>query len=485
MPNIKDYYINTQQIPKDSLGKRFLWKSSEGCKIPFRFYDKYGVFEVQGIIKKHNKIHLNIMYEDNIYCVAPKVLLSGYIQKIVGEPPTNFNYDVGDIVNNFKILSKEHDSIRYKHMVKWYKCECMNCKTIADRTEYELNKNVGCAVCSNKEVIKGINDIATTDPWMIPYFVDINDAYTHTNQSSKKVYMRCPDCKKKSEHKVIISNLYKHKGFGCSCSDGISFPNKIAFELLKQLKVQNIEREYSPYWIKPRRFDFYFEYNNEKYILEMDGGLGHGNYSYGIKTKDDIGILIDNYKDSLAEQHNIKVIRIDCKISTIEYIKHSIFNSCLNSMFDLNSINWERCEKNARTNLVRNICLEYENDIFISPQELADEYFLDIRSILSYIQIGRRVGWITSDIQDKIRLRCVKKTIKPILVDDKYYFSCVTALEENYSLIFGEDSLSAISLAKKLKNNNGSCEYKGLSVKNISKDALKEKYRNNYKYLYL
>lgn len=483
----ENYYIDTQGIPTDSLGKRLLWTSSVGCEMPFEFNNISGKFKIQEVYRKNTKTYLVLLYNGKTYKTQPHRLLTGYIGWIVGTTPVVFKYNVNDIVGSFKIVNRNYDSYKYNKLIKWYECECINCKTHCDRTEYELNKSIGCPVCSNvpKKVVKGVNDIATTDPWMIPYFADINDAYTHTNQSGKKVYMQCPFCKKKSDHKVIISNLYKHKGFGCSCSDGISFPNKIAFEMLKQLEVQNLEREYSPQWVAPRRFDFYFEYNNIKYILEMDGGIGHGNIVFGTNEKDVNGLLIDKQKDKLAKEHGIIVVRIDCKISTTEYIKKSIYNSQLNDIFDLQKINWEECEKYARTNLIKEVCSEYESDLFISAEELAEKYSLDYRSILSYISIGKRLGWINSKKNDKIRLRCVSEKIRPILVNDKYYFSCVSSFEENCSSIFNIEHICLSHLANKLKNNNGSCEYKGLSIKNVLKDELKEKYRNNYKYLYL
>ena len=480
------FYIDTRDIPKDSLGKRLLWTSSSGRKVYFRYNNVEGEFLINDVFRQNNTTYLNITYKGNIYKIAPEKLLAGYIQHIVGKSIA-YKYNVGDVVDNIKIINRTYNNSKYNQSIKWYECQCTNCNSHFNRTEYELNKSIGCPVCSNapKKVVKGVNDIATTYPWMIPFFYNIEDAYTHTKRSSKKTYMRCPDCQRKSDHKISISNLYKNKGFGCSCSDGISFPNKIAFEMLKQLEVQNLEREYSPQWIKPKRFDFYFEYNNIKYILEMDGGIGHGNFIYGTNEKDVNGLLIDNKKDQLAKEHGIIVIRIDCKISTIEYIKKSINNSQLTNIFDLKKINWEKCEKYARTNLIKEVCSEYESDLFISGEELAEKYSLDYRSILSYLSIGKRLGWINSKKNDKIRLRCVSERIKPIVVDDKYYFSCIASFEENYSLIFNIEHICITHLANKIRNNDGSCEYKGLSIKNISKVEFKEKYKNHYEYLYL
>ena len=88
--------------------------------------------------------------------------------------------------------------------------------------------------------------------------------------SKKKVWIKCQEC---GNEKLIAFNNFINRGISCSkCGDGISFPNKICFNMLQQLNIDFIS-EYNPDWIKPKRYDFYFELNNEKYILEMDGGF--------------------------------------------------------------------------------------------------------------------------------------------------------------------------------------------------------------------
>ena len=91
-----------------------------------------------------------------------------------------------------------------------------------------------------------------------------------------------------------------------------------------------------------------FFYNNKQYIVEMDGGLGHGFYNcdairgIGLNGKD-----LDEYKDKMALEHNIFVIRIDCFYTKMEdrfsYIKNSIQNSELsNILIMINVINMQQ-----------------------------------------------------------------------------------------------------------------------------------------------
>ena len=71
-----------------------------------------------------------------------------------------------------------------------------------------------------------------------------------------------------------------------------------------QLKI-DFETEYSPEWIKPKRYDFYFD----GIIVEMDGGLGHGNYNSLNNMSGEDSKSIDNYKDKMAIEHGIQTQR--------------------------------------------------------------------------------------------------------------------------------------------------------------------------------
>ena len=141
---------------------------------------------------------------------------------------------------------------------------------------------------------------------------------------------------------VGIGHLSMH-GLQCKyCSDGFSYAEKFMKSILNQLKVDYIH-QYNPDWAHPYRYDFYFKVNNKKYIVEMDGGLGHGNFT--LNGKQDItGKQIDEKKDALAKLHNIKVIRIDCNYIDIEnrydYIKEHILISEVAQILNLSKINF-------------------------------------------------------------------------------------------------------------------------------------------------
>ena len=79
-------------------------------------------------------------------------------------------------------------------------------------------------------VLKGYNDIATTDSWMIEFFLNKEDAYNYKSGSNKKIDMVCPRCGNIKKEFIYI--LKEQHGFSCPCcSDGISFPEKLLTNL--------------------------------------------------------------------------------------------------------------------------------------------------------------------------------------------------------------------------------------------------------------
>ena len=211
----------------------------------------------------------------------------------------------------------------------------------------------GCPFCSGNKVLKGFNDMWTTNPDMARMLLYNDLGYKLSEGSNKKVDFICPDCgapKRISPHQLGTYGLACH-----ICSDGISYPNKFARALLKQLPVCNVQYEWNPDWLKPYFYDNYFEYNGLDYILEMDGGLGHGQISFNSSKKDIDGIKRDILKDNLAKEHGLIVIRIDCNyrnvLNRFEYIKNNIINSELSKMFDLNSIDFDLCNQTATKSL--------------------------------------------------------------------------------------------------------------------------------------
>lgn len=207
-----------------------------------------------------------------------------------------------------------------------------------------FNKGRRCPICAGKKVVKGINDIGTTHKELIPYFLNENDAYMHSNGSGKKCLFKCLECGHVKQ--ITIHSFIKH-GFSCPvCNDGISYPNKFMANLLKQINIK-FESEYSPDWISPKRYDFYLpEY---KIIIEMDGKFHFEHNDLSNQTNEELK-SIDDFKDDVALKNGIYVIRVDCNYkhnNRMEYIVNSIKNSNLVQIFDLKDFDYDICNENA------------------------------------------------------------------------------------------------------------------------------------------
>ena len=147
----------------------------------------------------------------------------------------------------------------------------IHCRCRVDGYEWNplpgnLLRGDGCPVCGNEIVVRGINDIWTTDPEIGEMLDNPEDGYKYCVYTNKRLKMHCLRCGNKQ---IISPNEVKSRGFCCKhCSVGISYPERFFRNLLKQLNV-GYKTEYSPDWIKPRRYDFYIYDLN--IIIETNG----------------------------------------------------------------------------------------------------------------------------------------------------------------------------------------------------------------------
>jgi len=245
----------------------------------------------------------------------------------------------------------------------------------------------GCPACCGHITILGKNDLWTTNPNVAKLLLNTDDGYLYSKCSDIKVDWVYPDCGSVIK-KRMISNITR-QGLRCDkCSDGISVPNKIALNILDQLQI-NFETEYCPDWIKPRRYDFYFRNNEKEYILEMDGDF-HTTDNKMSGQSADKSKQIDNYKDKVAREHGVEVIRIECKKSDLEYIKEKILHSKLALLFNLSNIDWTICfEKSFKSNVIT--AIDLWNQKYVSS-EIADILHLSTNTICSYLNKGNKLG---------------------------------------------------------------------------------------------
>lgn len=412
------------------------WKKSIGYTVNGIYKDL--LFSVK-IIKYENS-YLHIKYLDKpLFKIFRGNFERCALGKLLEKVTNDFKIQVGDIIKNnnrnLTIIDKKYkERIRNnkKEKVKYYKYKCNICgfdctenyKKGIFQNDYWieesslLNNNNGCACCNSNIVVKGINDMWTTNPDLARLLVNPEDGYKYTQNSSIFIDWKCSICgniiKNKQINKICQTKL------SCpNCSDGISYPEKIIYNVLNQLNknfVYQLTKKRMK-WVNTYRYDFYFEYNNEKYIIEAHGLQHYKEGFVKIKTPKHIKTLAeeqknDKLKKELALINNIKeenYIVIDCRYSELEYIKNNILHSNLNKIFDLSKIDWLKCHEFSCKSRVKEACNLWNNKKDII--DICKILKLSKGTIIKYLQQGNTLNWCSYNPKEEI-IKSHKKTNK-------------------------------------------------------------------------
>ena len=371
-------YIDLYQFPRDKNGN-ISWKDSVGMMVDFYYYNK-----------KHT---IKIIDYISLDCVEIKV--DDMPSEIVGtqkirhlnfdslfyEP--NYFYNVGDVVNGFVIIeqlyiNKNNNS---NHKAKHYKCKCLVDEHEYVFSEIDIKNGKKCPMCTC---------LATTNPEIINFLLDKEDGYKYTKGSHKSIWVICPCCGYKKLIKV--EELVYNCGFSCpKCSDGLSYPNKFAYNVFQQLYEQYVlyEPEYSPDWAGRMRYDNHIVLKDgQELIVEMDGGFHYN--EYGKRTAQN-----DTIKNSLAEEHGIKVIRVNCFYNQItnrfELIKNNFIND-LKQYFDLSYVDWKSANESGISNKLIEVVNYYNEHPFMPMHKIVNHFHLSHCTIRNYIITGEELG---------------------------------------------------------------------------------------------
>lgn len=247
--------------------------------------------------------------------------------------------------------------------------------------------SLDCAMCKI---------IFNTHPYLVHFFVNKEDAYKYSYGSFKKALVKCPECG--YEKDITIAHLVKH-GFGCNrCGDGISFPEKVLFNVLEQLNIhfksQLAKTTFK--WCDKYRYDFYI--NKINGICEV-----HGIQHYEETSKKSKWNTLkyiqenDNNKKLLAMNNGISnYIIINCSHSNIEWIKNNIMGSELPELlnFKEEDIDWVECNKFACNSLVRVVC-DLWNSGIKDINKIIDklEFKLSDSTVRRYLKKGMELNW--------------------------------------------------------------------------------------------
>lgn len=372
-------------LPK--IGSKVNWKDTVGLNLELYYYGE--TYKVVVIKHCKSKSRLWVDYNGYVYENGIKTshMMNGNFGSILKIRSFEFKYETGERLNDnnrdIVIIKKEY-GLKYK----MYGYTCNKCGWDEGWiSEGNLNRGDGCSCCSGHTVVEHINSMWKTDYWMIGLGVSEEDAKTHTKSSNKKIEVTCPDCGRKKS--VIINNIYKRKSICCACGDGLSYPEKFMNSVLSQLGVE-FEIQYSPEWIRPKRYDFYLPDFNM--IIETHGKQHYEDCSW-CKCED----VQDNdkYKRDVALDNKVsEYIEIDCRESDIDWIKNSILNSKLNDIFDMSKIDWTTCEEFALSNLVKEVCNYWKNkEEWETDKDLVNIFGLNKATIIKYLKKGTKLEW--------------------------------------------------------------------------------------------
>ena len=390
----------TEELPHNWRGVD--WKQSIGHTLHFIYDDVTDDFKIVNYIKGancRNKIVIDYKNKETIISITDLERMN--IKNFIGATTSKtiiYKYSIGDrfiddkrdieIIN--RIVRKNYRKSHPNELVKIYVCKCHKCgdETI-EITESHLNQKRGCPTCHGKKVTIGVNNLATTDPWMIPYFVNKQDTLKYTSCSSANVEVKCPFCGSIKKHKIM--RLYKDKKISCKCSDSISYPEKFMINLLEQLKIDFIyqpsAKDFS--WCQKYKYDFYIPKFNT--IIETNGEQHYKSTSGFFGNIDKI-INNDLIKEKTALSNGIKnYIKIDCRKSELNYIKDS--NLIQIFQRSINDIDWELCNLFATKNIINEVCNYKKEYPFSTSAEISALFHIDRCTVSRYLKKGAEYGW--------------------------------------------------------------------------------------------
>ena len=167
-------------------------------------------------VNMNTKIHFKCLIHDFEFDAFPQNMLRGHGCRKCGNEKQSkkqtkshdkFIEDLKNINPNVEVVSK------YINMDTKVQVRCLNDGYIWNADPRKLYKGCKCAVCSNRKVVEGINDVNTARPDLVKYFKNQNEATQYTSGSEKIIDIVCPECG--YEDKIRISNLSRF-GFVCN-----------------------------------------------------------------------------------------------------------------------------------------------------------------------------------------------------------------------------------------------------------------------------
>lgn len=352
--------------------------------------------------------------DDHIFWAIPKNLLMKNVSKRKNCTICVENAKKEKSLSKLMVKAKENGYTIVGDYMSWstdVECVCdKNPKHIFFASPNGISHGKKCPECKEETkyapVKKGY--IKDSRPDMVELLLDKNDANIYSASSGRKTWFVCPDCGEKKYLKICqVSN----SGISCDiCSCNNSYPNRLMSLMLKKSSVEFIP-EFHPSWAKGKRYDFYFEMDGKKYVVEMDGAFHYENIYGGLGDAEEA----DRIKDEMATSHGINVIRIDCfyksKAGRFEYIKASIQASGLCDIIGFDIKDCKECDLVASTPMLKRIA-----DIWNSGNKT-------LRGVKSELECSYSIDDLSLLVKKAVQYRLIHDSIDDVnkMIKDEGY----------------------------------------------------------------
>lgn len=298
-----------------------------------------------------------------------------------------------DIINYWSVKNKitPYDvTCGSSKKVWWY------CGVCDDEYPMVVNKKTsgrGCSICSGyyttrKNSFGGLfPDIATQ--WHPSKNGELTP-YDVSRRSGKKVWWKCSECN--FDYQMTVdkrSSMDSNSNYCTVCSSGLSFGEKIVYELLS---ISNLDfnREKSFGWSNNRRYDFYIEDFN--CIIEVHGEQHFtGSFSrLGGRTLDE-ELINDKLKYEMAIENGIiNYIIIKTTRFDLSKFKEEIITSGLLDILKINESKLDEISKFKTKSIVTKTWNMY-NEGF-SVVDISSNLKMHRKTIIRYLKLGSELN---------------------------------------------------------------------------------------------
>jgi hypothetical protein len=224
----------------------------------------------------------------------------------------------------------------------------------------------------------------STKPELASMLLNTEDGYKYTYSANQKVDWKCLNCNTVIKQKYI--NNVNRVGLSCPlCSDGVSFPEKFIYYILRKNGVEFKFQKRFP-WSQGKLYDFYIPSLN--CIIEIHGehhSTGKYKNKYVRNEKEN-----DIFKKEIAFKNKIEeYIEIDAEKSFGSYIANSIMNLSSPYKFWLMT-DFSAIEKQASQSLMKETWNLWNKGLTVGT--IAKELGFTRHTIRKYLNRGEFAG---------------------------------------------------------------------------------------------